>query len=124
MYHDFFGYKENQPVSTWGYKEIAELHKFYKADVILETIEKCTENINYAMTHVEFNNDFAMMRYVFAIIKGNIRKVAKDVEKRNAKLNILQSKDGSIEIVEEESFNNSIHVHTANDLSKFIGDDE
>lgn len=76
------------------------------------------------MTHVEFDNDFAMMRYVFAIIKGNIRKVAKDVEKRNARLNILQNKDESIEIVEEENFNNSIHVHAANDLSQFIGDDE
>lgn len=123
MYEDFFGYERGQPGSTWGYSEIAKLHKFYKATTILNTIEECYDNIRYAMDHKQFKNEHAMMSYAFAIIKNNIKKVydrEKRIEKKKEALN-----DKSYEIVDEIiETDNSIHVNAANDISGFLGGDE
>lgn len=130
MYEDFFGYKPKQPGCTWGYKEIAELHKFYKADVILKTIEEVRSNIEYALDNISFNSEYNMMKYIFAIIRNKIKDV-NDIEIRRQKaLEVLQSKSVDDTYVEPEKNPdsihkvNSVHAKAATDISLFVGDDE
>lgn len=130
MYEDFFGYKPNQPGSTWGYKEIAELHKFYKADVILKTIEEVRSNIEYALDNISFNSEYNMMKYIFTIIRNKIKDV-NDIEIRRQKaLEVLQAKSVDDTYIEPEKNPysihevNSVHAKAATDISLFVGDDE
>lgn len=124
LYEDFFGYAHDQPRSTWGYAELSKLHKFYHADTILHTIELKSDAIRYAVKNKTFKNEHAMMSYVFAIIKNNIKAVY-DKERRQAKTVQPIKEYEVIEQPPDDVIVQDIHVDTAKDLSEIIfGDGE
>lgn len=124
MYEGYFGYKPKQPGCTWGFKEINELHQFYSADIILRTIEEVSDRIEYALDNIDFKNEFSMMKYVFAIIRNNIKEVNDRERRKKERLEVLEKKENHVEIFEETDYSNSIHISAANDLSAFLGGDD
>lgn len=123
MYEGYFGYKPDQPGCTYGYKEINELHKFYSADVILQTIDEVSNRIEYALDNIEFNSEFSMMKYVFAIIRNSIKDVDDKEQRKKERMKILQAKEYEDVFIDEADDTNSVLANTANDLSDFLEDD-
>lgn len=124
LYEDFFGYAPEQPRSTWGYAELAKLHKFYDADTILDAIKSNYKAIQYAVQNKTFKNEHNMMSYVFAIIKNNIKEV---YEKRQRQKDLMRPvrECEMIDSVQDDKLQQDIHADTAKDLSDILfGDDE
>lgn len=121
LYEDFFGYKPEQPRSTWGFSELAQLIKFYDATTILHTIEAKSEVIYRSIKNKNFKNEHAMMRYVFAIIKNNIKAVH-EKEKRQQKMKVPVRNPEIMEFQEE--YQKDPHADSAKDLTGIIYGEE
>lgn len=122
LYEDFFGYSPEQPRSTWGFSELAQLTKFYDASTVLRTIEKKYDAIRYSIKHKKFKNEHAMMKYVFAIIKNNIKAVYEQEQRR--KETSMPVREPEIMEDDHEESQTDLHAGAAKDLTGFIHDEE
>lgn len=119
LYEDFFGYLPGQPFSTWGVSELSQLTRFYDATTVLRTIEENYDAIRRSIKSKNFKNERAMVRYVFAIIRNNI----KDVREKEQRQKERERPVAGIEIIEdapEEENEKDLHAGSAKNLTDVL----
>ena len=77
--NEFLGYHKGQKFPAYINKKLGEF-SYYKADVILKTIEKKNDSIMYFMQNKEFKSESGKISYIFAIISNNINDVNKEYQ--------------------------------------------
>lgn len=117
--NDFMNYQSGQIFPTILTKKLKEL-EFYPNEVILKTIEKNHDTIQYWMNTKDFSNDIGKISYIFAIIKGNINDIYKEWKSDTVLENKMNKIDTSliIDLIITEN------KHEEKDLRKWLEDDE
>lgn len=105
-------------------KKLKEL-SFYEDEIILATIEKCRDSIEYAMRTKEFASEYNRAAYVMAILKNNINDVYK-AAKSSAAIQFKQKiKAQDTPVLQNLDFSaNTQPPHKHKDISDFLFDDE
>lgn len=78
---ELLGYREGQHLSPFTFKKYNEL-KFYADQVILETLLKQRDTIEYYMARKEFENEQRQIQYIFAIIQNHIADIDRVYKKK------------------------------------------
>ncbi len=95
-------------------KLIKELHQDYSYEVIYLTVVNCKKNIQYALSNKHFNSQFAMIRYIGAILKNNIPEVYKFCQMKK------NSKTKKIDIDKDVFENQRTNTKEKKDISKWL----
>lgn len=95
-------------------KFIKELHENHSYEVIYLTVCDVKSNIEYALHNKKFNNDYAMLSYVNAILKNRVNEI------ENIYQNRKHSSTPKIEIDEDVFENQRKNTHKKRDISKWL----
>lgn len=119
MIADLLGYKKGQPFPTSAMKKLKELD-YYSDEVIIETIEKVSNQIKWAFEHKNFNGscaDYNKCSYMMAVITNSIASIQKEHDRRveNVKSKQIYSEAPDYEI--------KTNCQNNKDLSSMLGED-
>lgn len=117
----YLNYSPGQKFNTFLCKKIEAMSYAYSYSIILATAKKCLNNMDYANSNKEFNNEVQKISYLCAIIKNNLNNTLKEREKREQRNKGLEKR----EINYEEA--NKVIVTTKTkrrDFSIYLDDDE
>ena len=116
--YEFLGYGDGQPFHTSLPKKIKEL-SFYDYETILETFQKCHDDICYWMEHKQFETEYGKLSYIFAMVKDKLSDVRSDRIRREKQSE--NTKKTEIECGDLSSIGTK---HRGKDISSFLNDDE
>ena len=104
-------------------KELKEIEDKYNYIIIKRAFEYSRDTIEWFLGRNEDCNDFNKIRYSITVVKGNIRKVAKEYEKEMKDKEALFKKedDFDIDIMNNiDNENNKKNNNNIHDISSFL----
>lgn len=110
----FLDYETGMKANTQVFRKLKELES-YGYDVILLTVQDCTEAINYALTHKTFKSETQKINYIYAILANHIN----DVYQAKKRDELRQKK--STEVIEIDDF--IPHKQKTKDISRWLDDE-
>lgn len=116
--NEFLGYGDGQPFPTSLPKKLQEL-SFYDYDTILETFQKCHDDICYWLEHKQFESEYGKLSYIFAIVNGKIADVNSERQHR-----AQQSENTKKTEIECGDLSKLGTKRRGKDISNFLNDDE
>ena len=114
-YREWVGRKDAGP-SIWT-KKMQEV-KEYGNEVIYAAMLMAEDAAKYSVANKDFNNEYQMAAYLWAIVNGNILKASKQIKQRKQREEEAKIQESSHEY--EEIQTQSKHRSSAVDLSKFL----
>lgn len=116
---NYMGYIPGMVFPTCITQALKEL-SFYGEDVILETLERNRDSVEYAMRTKDFNGDRQRALYLMAIIKNHINDVYREFE-RKKKSSVQEKEETMIPEVDTESDMRNIGCTAkGKDISSFL----
>lgn len=116
---EYMGYIPGMVFPTCITQSLKEL-SFYGEDVILETLERNRDSVEYAMRTKNFNGDRQRALYLMAIIKNHINDVYKEFKKAKESSTQMQEETLIPEVSTEEEMQNIGCMTKGKDISNFL----
>ena len=115
LYRDWVGRKDAGP-SIWV-KKLKEV-KEYGNEVIYAAMLLSDDNARYAVANKNFNNEYQMAAYLWAIVNGNMLEADRKIREKNKreKEAKIQEQSHHYEEIQEQTKHRSKTV----DISKFL----
>lgn len=114
-YREWVGRKDAGP-SIWT-KKMQEV-KEYGNEVIYAAMLMAEDAVKYSVANKDFNNEYQMAAYLWAIVNGNILKASKQIKQKKQREEEAKMKDFSCDYEELKAQSN--YHSSAVDLSKFL----
>ena len=115
LYRQWIGRKDAGP-SIWT-KKMKEC-KVYGNDVIYGAMLLSDGSVRYALTHKEFNNEYQMAAYIWAIVNGNIINSDRKIKQKKRRQAEAKRIEKTYQYEDEEI--PTSHRSKGIDLSRFV----
>lgn len=116
--NNFLGYQSGQKFPAYIQKKLKEFD-FYSNDVILATLEKMSDTIQYYMNNKDFKSESGKISYIFAILSNNINDINKQF-KHNKKV----EKEHKTEIMTLSEIDISRPAPKGRDISDWLDEED
>lgn len=114
------GFTPGMVFPTCVVKDLKQL-SFYDESVILETVKRCHDKVEYAMRTKSFDSEYNKAAYIMAIIKNNINDVYKEIERNKA---AKVSVHTPVDINAKADLQDIGYTKASHDISDFLFEDE